>query len=170
MAGPPPHRLCAPRPKRLCRRSHGNSSWDAAHIARGNGNPASYGHCLYAPFQEVQQSRPCIPRRTGGLLHHIVAIEADSGMQVTSGMPNGSINFLYSPTISLKRSSEKSTKSILFTGQHHVLDAQQGDQERMSPRLRDDTQSCIHQMIAKLAVEPRLSCCVYIAHVPACRQ
>ena len=40
---------------------------------------------------------------------------ADSGIQVTSGIPKGATNFLYSATISLKRSSEKSTRSILLT-------------------------------------------------------
>ena len=40
---------------------------------------------------------------------------AERGIQFTSGIPNGSTNFLYSATISLNRSSEKSTRSILLT-------------------------------------------------------
>ena len=64
-------------------------------------------------------------------------------MQFTSGIPNGAINFRYSSTISLKRSSEKSTRSILLTASTTCL--MPSNDTRKVCRLRNDTHTCIHQ-------------------------
>ena len=80
--------------------------------------------------------------------------KADRGMHVTSGTPSGSMNLRYSATIALNRSSEKSTRSILFTASTTCLMPSKETRNVwrrvcvMTPR-RAST-----RMIARLAVEP----------------
>ena len=80
--------------------------------------------------------------------------KADSGIQVTSGMFNGAINSLYSLTISLKRSSEKSTRSILLTASTTCLIPNKETRKEWRRVCVITPVRASTKIIARLAVEP----------------
>ena len=96
-------------------------------------------------LQEIQQGRPRVPRRAGGLLHHIVPVQ---GRQ-RDARHVGHAQRLDELAVLRHNRIEPLFGEIhqvhLVHGQHHVLDAQQGNEERMAARLRDDAQAGIHQ-------------------------
>ena len=71
--------------------------------------------------------------------------KAERGIQVTSGIPSGSTNFLYSDTISSNTFLGEVHQVHLIDRQHHVLDAQQRYQESMTTGLGNHTRTGVYQ-------------------------
>lgn len=66
-------------------------------------------------FQKIEQGKSFIPRSSFRLIHHIVSIECGQWNTSHIGNPQGSYKLLILCYNLVKRSSEKSTRSILLT-------------------------------------------------------
>ena len=96
-------------------------------------------------FQEAEQGRPGIPRRTRALLHHVVAIERRErdAHHVADAQRSDKAHVLVDDRV--EHLPVEVHEIHLIDRQDHMMDAEEGYQVSMPPRLGDDARSGVDQ-------------------------
>ena len=117
-------------------------------------------------LQKIEQGRPLIPRRTVGLLHHIIAIQCrqrDAHHIGYSQRLNETPVFCHNLIETFFR---KVHQIHLVHSQHHVLNAQQRYQKRVTAGLRDNSQTGInqnHSQIGRRTARNHIACVLLVS-------